>query len=95
MISHIFFTVSSLESAKDFYLSALAPLDYKVVKSFPGVYGLGAKGVPDLWLSSGECGEGKSKEPLKGLHMAFLAESRELVDQFHEAALFVLSLLAY
>jgi catechol 2,3-dioxygenase-like lactoylglutathione lyase family enzyme len=87
-IGHINITVSSLESAKDFYLAALAPLGYQEVMAFPGqAYGLGANGIPDLWLSVSP-----GKEPIKGLHIAFSAEKRAEVDQFYDAALFVVSL---
>ena len=88
MLHHIGVRVSSLESAKEFYLAALAPLGYEVVMSFPGVYGLGAKGIPDFWISS--CPEGdQTKKAIEGLHVAFGAENRAQVDQFYDAAMFV------
>jgi predicted lactoylglutathione lyase len=80
--------VSDVEAAKTFYLAALAPLGYHEVMAFPGVYGLGVGEVPDFWVHNGLDREGnKLKDPVKGVHIAFRAEERALVDQCHEAAL--------
>jgi catechol 2,3-dioxygenase-like lactoylglutathione lyase family enzyme len=86
VLHHVHFVVSSLSEAKKFYLAALAPLGYKEIYAVEGVVaGLGANGAPDLWL-----GPVKGVDsPTKGLHLAFTAESREVVDQFYEAALYV------
>jgi catechol 2,3-dioxygenase-like lactoylglutathione lyase family enzyme len=87
VLHHVQFVVSSLSEAKKFYLAALAPLGYKEYYAVEGVVaGLGANGVPDLWLSPVK---GPDDSPNKGLHLAFTAESREVVDQFYEAALYV------
>jgi catechol 2,3-dioxygenase-like lactoylglutathione lyase family enzyme len=87
MLHHVGLTVSSLSEAKKFYLAALAPLGYKEYHSVEGVIvGLcGANGSPDLWMAPVK---GSADSP-KGLHVAFKAESREIVDQFYEAALYV------
>ncbi|TFK42127.1 glyoxalase/bleomycin resistance protein/dioxygenase [Crucibulum laeve] len=82
---HVGFIVSSLSEAKKFYLAALAPLGYKELHSIEGIVaGLGANGASDLWLVNVK---GPDDSPTKGLHLAFKAESREVVDQFYEAAL--------
>lgn len=84
VLHHIQFLVSSLSEAKKFYLAALAPLGFKEYYAVEGLVGLsGPDGVPNLWL------KGTDDSPTKGLHVAFLAESREAVDKFHEAALYV------
>ena len=87
VIHHVQFVVSSLSVAKKFYLTALAPLGFKEFYEVEGtIVGLnGPNGVPDLWL----CPTGPNKPPTKGLHLAFLGESREVVDQFYKAALYV------
>lgn len=86
VLHHVQLTVSSLSEAKKFFLAALAPLGYKEYYTVEGVIvGLGANGVPDLWLGSVK---GPDDSPSK-LHLAFTAESREVVDQFYEAALYV------
>jgi catechol 2,3-dioxygenase-like lactoylglutathione lyase family enzyme len=91
-IGHIGITVSNLEQAKALYLAALKPLGYQVVLEFPGVVGLGADGIPDFWLKDvNPCPESKSTEGKRtahtGVHVAFSAKSREVVHEFHAAAL--------
>ena len=50
MIDHISLNVSDAKASRVFYESALAPLGYRVLMEFEGVYGLGAQAGPDLWL---------------------------------------------
>ena len=86
VLHHTQFSVTSLSTSKAFYLAALAPLGYKEVLNFGDVQiGLGAGGKPDLWLKAA----GADGSPVKGLHLAFTAESREVVDEFYKAALCV------
>ena len=83
VLHHVQFLVSSLSEAKTFYLASLAPLGFKEYYAVKGLVGLsGPNGVPDLWLKEDD-------SPTKGMHIAFVAESREVVDKFHEAALYV------
>jgi len=90
VLHHTLFTVASITASKTFYLSALAPLGYKVIKNFGDKQiGLGVNGKPDLWLKDA----GKDGSPVKGVHLAFAAESREVVDNFYQAALYVISSL--
>lgn len=86
VLHHVQLIVTSLSEAKKFYLAALAPLAYKEVYAVEGVIvGLGAN-APDLWLSPVK---GPDDSPKRGVHVAFKAESKEVVDLFHEAALYV------
>lgn len=87
MLHHVAIVVSDLEKAKAFYLAALAPLGYKLVMEFPDycVAGLGADGKPDFWISAAK----PDKPANKNVHVAFVAPSREIVDQFHAAATYV------
>ncbi|TFK32244.1 glyoxalase/bleomycin resistance protein/dioxygenase [Crucibulum laeve] len=85
VLNHVQFVVSSLLESKKFYLAALAPLGYEEYYAVEGVVvGLRANGVPDLWLGAVK---GPDDSPTKGLHLAFAGESRDVVDQFYEAAL--------
>lgn len=87
VLHHVQIIVTSLSEAKEFYLAALAPLAYKEYYAVEGVIiGLAANHIPDLWLSPVK---GPNDSPNKGMHVAFSAESREIVDQFYEAALYV------
>jgi catechol 2,3-dioxygenase-like lactoylglutathione lyase family enzyme len=86
MIDHTGVIVTDYARSKRFYEQALKPLGYGVMAEFPQgdsggmVAGMGelASGKPDFWLVSGE--------PKPG-HIAFRAESRAVVEQFHAAAL--------
>jgi len=79
MIDHVSLRVSNLERSKEFYSKALAPLGYSVLREFPGAIGMGADGKPDLWITTVE-------QPTT-VHVAILAKSRKVVDEFHAAAL--------
>jgi len=81
MIDHVIIAVSDLDSAKDFYKAALEPLGYEV--GLVGDWGAGfksAQGVPDFWLHS-------SEEVNTPTHVAFQADSQDLVDAFYAAAI--------
>ena len=80
MFDHIGLGVSDLDASKDFFLEALAPLGMAVVLEFPGVVGIGPQGKPGLWLEAGKA------KPVP-LHLAFTAQARGQVDEFHRRAL--------
>ena len=86
MIDHTGLNVSDYSRSKVFYLAALAPLGYHVIKELPaaiapqGAMGLGVPPKPDFWVAGG-----KAQSP--PLHVAFRAASRALVDALYKAAL--------
>ena len=86
MIDHIGFPVSDYQRAKDFYLKALAPVDYTLVmevtqqNGHDPAAGFGANGKPDFWIG----GEGGLDKPL---HVAIVAKDRATVDAFYQAAI--------
>jgi catechol 2,3-dioxygenase-like lactoylglutathione lyase family enzyme len=86
MIDHTGLNVSDYPKSKAFYVSALAPLGYQVVKELPsaiapqGAVGLGVPPKSDFWLAGG-------KPNVPPLHVAFRAENRAQVDAFYKAAL--------
>jgi len=86
MIDHTGLNVSDYRKSKAFYLAALAPLGYQVVKELPssivpdGAMGLGVPPTPDFWVAGG-------KPNVPPLHVAFRAENRAQVDAFYKAAL--------
>ena len=87
MIDHTGLSVSRPQESRRFYEQALAPLGYtllmEIPKEFTGgrvVLGYGVAPKADFWLA-----EGTPNEPR--IHIAFRADSRELVDAFHRAAL--------
>jgi len=76
MIDHVTANVSDLESAKEFYAKALAPLGYKLAMEFPGAAGFGStEGIPDFWLGS--------SDDRGATHVAINAPNRAAVDAFY------------
>lgn len=87
MIDHTGLDVSDAGRSRHFYEKALAPLGYQVLMEIPVeftggaiVLGLGVPPKPDFWIH-----QGTPQTPR--VHVAFQAPSREIVDQFYEAAL--------
>ncbi len=80
MFDHIGIGVTDLDASKAFYLEALAPLGVGVVMEFPEAVGLGPPHKPAFWLSRA------SSRPAP-LHLAFAAENRAQVAEFHRRAI--------
>lgn len=80
MFDHVGIGVSSLESSKAFFLRALAPLGITVAMEGPHGVGLGRGQKPAFWLSP-------SAHKPAPLHLAFAADDRRQVDEFHRAAI--------
>jgi catechol 2,3-dioxygenase-like lactoylglutathione lyase family enzyme len=81
MIDHTSVNVSNFEKSKAFYVHALAPLGYELLREFDGsVAGFGIDGKPDFWIGQGEVNTPR-------IHIAFRAESREIVQTFYNVAL--------
>ncbi len=85
VLHHILLPVSSVSESKKLYLAALGPLGYKEIYTTDSVVGLGADGVADFWFNTAK----DATKVRAGVHVAFKAESREVVDQFYKAALYV------
>jgi catechol 2,3-dioxygenase-like lactoylglutathione lyase family enzyme len=80
MIDHLTLTVRDVEKSVAFYARALKALGYGVTMRFENFVGLGTKKKPVFWLKSGPT-------PTQPMHLAFVAPSRQAVDQFHADAL--------
>jgi catechol 2,3-dioxygenase-like lactoylglutathione lyase family enzyme len=87
MIDHTGLAVSDPIRSRRFYAEALAPLGYQVLMEVPTeftggvvVLGLGVPPKPDFWIH-----QGSPQTPR--VHIAFRADSRQLVDAFYRAAL--------
>jgi catechol 2,3-dioxygenase-like lactoylglutathione lyase family enzyme len=81
MLDHVKLFVSDVERSRAFYERALQPLGYRVLlEPAPGVVGMGGD-FPNFWLAQAEGG------PTTTAHVAIRADSRSVVDEFHEAAL--------
>jgi catechol 2,3-dioxygenase-like lactoylglutathione lyase family enzyme len=82
MLDHVGFSVSDYERSKAFYEKALAPLGLKLLlEPVPGIGGFGDGQKPFFWIGT------RGPVPQSEIHVAFAADSRELVDAFHAAAL--------
>jgi catechol 2,3-dioxygenase-like lactoylglutathione lyase family enzyme len=79
MLDHVGLAVSDFARSKEFFKQALAPLGYQLVMEFPDAAGFGKDGKPDFWIGQGKAA-GSS-------HVAFVAERRRIVDEFHKAAI--------
>ena len=78
MIDHIGIPVSDVARSKQFFVTALAPLGYKVIRDLEEAVGMGTE-RPDFWI-------GKA-QPGSPSHIAFSASERGLVDAFYQAAI--------
>lgn len=82
MFDHVKFGVSDFEASKTFFLKALAPLGVTVGGEGTPSYGIEICGPGDASL----CLFQTSEKPAH-IHLAFVAQSREQVDEFYRAAL--------
>jgi catechol 2,3-dioxygenase-like lactoylglutathione lyase family enzyme len=80
IFDHIGFNVSDFARSKQFFLQALQPLGIAIVMEGEGWAMIGRNGKPQFWFGA----MGASPGPI---HLAFAAENREQVRQFHAAAL--------
>lgn len=81
MFDHVKFGVSDYENSKTFFLEALKPLGVELID----------EGTPDygVEMSSGDVSLCLYQTPEKPapLHLAFVANTRQQVDAFYQAAL--------
>ncbi len=82
MFDHVVFGVSDYATSRAFFLQALQPLGVTVVSEGPlGVELCGPNSGSSL------CIRRTPEEKPMNLHLAFVAENRQQVDAFYEAAL--------
>jgi catechol 2,3-dioxygenase-like lactoylglutathione lyase family enzyme len=80
MIDHVSVQVGDYARSKDFYVAALEPLGYELLRDFEGrVGGFGRDGKPSFWIREGE--------PSGPIHIAFEAANQGAVEAFYAAAL--------
>ena len=87
MIDHIGISVRNHAQSKAFYLASLSPLGIGVMMAVskeesgaPSDYtGFGSNGKPYFWIGEGTV--------VPGMHLAFVAQTREQVDEFYRAAI--------
>jgi catechol 2,3-dioxygenase-like lactoylglutathione lyase family enzyme len=80
VLDHIKLFVSDVDRSRAFYELALRLLGYRVLlEPVPGIVGMG-RDFPNFWLARAEGAPTTA-------HIAIRADSRSVVDEFHEAAL--------
>ena len=80
MIDHIVIRVRDLAGSRRFYVGALAPLGYTIVKEVEPFIGFVADKKADLWLGRGE-------PVTSAIHVALACGSRAEVDAFYASAM--------
>jgi catechol 2,3-dioxygenase-like lactoylglutathione lyase family enzyme len=80
MYDHIGLKVKDLAASVRFYTAALAPLGHVLCSQDDSGAGFGPPNEPALWLYVDRSGAG-------GVHVAFRAVDRSVVDRFHAAGL--------
>jgi len=83
-ISHVSLGTNRFEEAAVFYDKVLSVFSYKRILSAPGAIGWGVV-APEFWVQTPI--DGKKANVGNGTHVAFLAENKEQVHAFYEAAL--------
>ena len=79
MIEHVSVPVSKVRKSKAFYTKALRPLGYEPWMAYADAVGFVEGGHARLWIGK--------QETVVPMHLAFLAQSRKAVHDFHAAAL--------
>lgn len=82
MIDHLTLHVKDIDTSKEFYSKALAPLGYAQTSEMPEykVTGYGVEGKSDIWLVGDAAGTPPG-------HVAFVAHDADSVDAFYDAAI--------
>jgi len=81
MLDHVSLGVSDIERSRKFYDAALRPLGIdRLYAEGENASGYGANRKAFFWI-------GLRADMKTGCHVAFVAEDRETVDRFHQAAL--------
>ena len=84
IMSHVSIGTSDLQRAVAFYDAVLPTLGCKKMFEFPGAVAYGKK-FPEFWVQIPI--DGNPPTVGNGVHFCFLAESKEAVHAFYEAAL--------
>lgn len=81
MIDHTSVAVTNLEKSKPLYVAMLAPLGYSLKMDLPdyGAAGFGIDNHTDFWLGT--------SDKQGTVHVAFVADSKEMVEEFYKASL--------
>lgn len=83
-ISHVSLGTNNYQDAKEFYKEVLATIGCRLIMEHPGAAAFG-KAYPEFWIQQPH--DGGASSPGNGVHVGFLAASRQEVDEFYKIAL--------
>jgi catechol 2,3-dioxygenase-like lactoylglutathione lyase family enzyme len=83
VVDHVSVVVSDFSASLAFYTAALEPLGFSVLRNEGGYAGFGVDDLDDFGIDTAI----PEAPPSSGVHIAFVAESRDAVQQFYDAAL--------
>jgi catechol 2,3-dioxygenase-like lactoylglutathione lyase family enzyme len=83
IISHVSLGTNRYPEARRFYEKVLATVGCRVIMEHAGVVAFG-KNYPEFWI--GTPYDGKPASTGNGVHVGFMAESKEQVQAFYKAA---------
>ncbi len=83
-ISHVSLGTNRFEDARDFYREVLATIGCRLIMQHPGAAAFG-KEFPEFWIQ--EPYDNAMATTGNGVHVGFMAASREEVDEFYKIAL--------
>ncbi len=85
MFSHVTLGTNDWARAKPFWLAVMEVLGHPVMFEREGGIAFGLPAGPKTFV--GSTFDGQPAQPGNGIHIAYLADTREQVDAFHAAAL--------
>ncbi len=85
IMNHVSIGTNRLDEAIDFYDAVLATIGASRQHEIPNVAVAYGKYFPEFWVQLPL--DGKSASVANGTHFAFLATSRDVVDEFYRVAL--------
>ena len=85
IMAHVSIGTNNFEQAVAFYDKVLASIGAKRIVEVPGFAIAWGKQFPEFWVQNPYNGE--QAETANGSHFAFLADSKEMVDQFYKAGI--------
>ncbi len=83
ILSHVSIGTNKFDAAQKFYDAVMAAIGAKRVFEFPGAIAYG-KEFPEFWLQ--EPADGGTAETANGVHFGFVADSKDAVHAFYDAA---------
>lgn len=84
VISHVSIGTNDFESLRAFYVAVLPSVGAKIIMEHPGAVAFGRQ-FPEFWI--GVPHDGKPASIGNGFHIGFIADNKEQVHAFYDAAI--------